>query len=421
MDTVQKLLPNKKNPRLITDEKLKLLDKSLKEFGDLSGIIFNQKTKQLVGGHQRTKLISKSTPIVIEKKYSKPTRTGTVAEGYIVIADEKHRYREVVWSLSKEKAANIAANKGAGEWDFPQLGEWMQDLEKDGIDLDLTLFDEGEREKLLKKEIAAVEGEDEVPEVKESITKPGDLWQLGKHRMMCGDSTNIQHVEQLMAGEKADMVFTDPPYGMKLDADFSRAGGPNFGNHSKGAYGGKYKNIQGDHMDFKPDLIHAIFAIPSKEIFIWGADYFAELIPNRNDGSWVVWDKCTRKDGQVAGEEIIGSNFELCWSKSKHKRELARFMHKGLASCENDKRVHPTQKPVALAAWFFEHWGKESKNVIDLYLGSGSTLIACEKTNRKCFGMEIDPHYCDVIVARWEKFTGKKAHLEKQGKIRRKK
>jgi hypothetical protein len=219
-----------------------------------------------------------------------------------------------------------------------------------------------------------------------------------------------------MAGEKVAMVYTDPPYGMHLDTDYKTGKGPGLykGKDMTRASGVTHRNVAGDHDDFTPELISTVFACfpDCAEVFLWGADYYAEHIPDRKLGSWIVWDKVTKADGEQSGvEKFHGSNFELCWSRAKHKRDLARIMHKGLASVENDKRVHPTQKPVALAEWFFERWGKADDPVADLFLGSGSTLIACEKTARRCFGMEIDPKYCDVILARWEKFTGKTASL----------
>lgn len=248
------------------------------------------------------------------------------------------------------------------------------------------------------------ETEDEVPEYVEPKTKLGDIYRLGNHRLMCGDSTSIDAVEKLMNGEKPDMVYTDPPYGMKLDADFSSIG------NDKVGFGKKYEKIKGDHDDFTDDLINTIFYFnEAREIFIWGADYFAQLLPARNDGSWIVWDKRVTENF----DKMIGSGFELCWSRSRHQRILARFNYSKFGNTKDDSksRVHPTQKPVQLTEWFFENWGQANDKVVDLYGGSGSTLIACEKTNRQCFMMELDPHYCDVIVARWEKYTGQTAEL----------
>lgn len=204
------------------------------------------------------------------------------------------------------------------------------------------------------------------------------------------------------------MVFTDPPYGMHLDTDYSTIRGS--AKAQLVSKGRTYLPVAGDGDDFKPELIECIFeAFPTTpEIFVWGADYFSECLPGRKDGSWIVWDK----RGSEEADAIVGASFELCWSKSKHKRLICR---KNWIGCFGDpearERQHPTQKPSSLALWFFEQWGQRGDLVADLYLGSGSTLIACENSERSCFGMELSPAYCDVIVSRWENLTGEKAEL----------
>jgi DNA modification methylase len=208
-------------------------------------------------------------------------------------------------------------------------------------------------------------------------------------------------VERLMGGEKADMVFTDPPYGMRLDADYS-------GMVSReGIAGRRHKQIEGDSADFSAKHIFDFF--DCEEIILFGADYFSETIPNRNSGSWLVWDKRVEEKYDA----VIGSGFELLWSKRKRKRELIRCEYSSWGARMADNidgiKAHPTMKPVKLLELVL---GKtETRHVVDPYLGSGSALIACEKSGRRCYGMEIDPHYCDVILSRWEKYTGKKAEL----------
>jgi DNA modification methylase len=243
---------------------------------------------------------------------------------------------------------------------------------------------------------------DDVPEPPaDPITKPGDLWILGNHRLLCGDSTNIQHVERLMDGQKADMVFTDPPYGMNLDTDYTKMGD-----------GGKsHKAVIADDEQYDAGFLLSTFAY-CKEIFLWGADYYVETLRRSypNLGSWIIWDKYSDQERHGLLDGRFGSSFETCWSKTQHKRELARVLVTTNYTARGDEaRVHPTQKPVALAEWFFDRWGKQGDVVVDLYGGSGSTLIACEKTSRHCRMMELDPAYCDVIVKRWEDFTGNTA------------
>lgn len=246
--------------------------------------------------------------------------------------------------------------------------------------------------------------EDEAPPIADTVvSKLGEVYQLGKHRVMCGDST--KDVPTLMDGAKADFVLVDPPYGMFLDTDFSTIKGT-MGSigATHGTKGKKYDKVIGDHDDFDPELITTIFDNFEfcDEMFIFGGDYFAELIPDKNKGSWCVWDK--RKESQ---ENAIGAEFELIWSKKKHKRRMLRHDWFGFLSSENTQdarnRVHPTQKPITLLSDILNQWGKDAKIVVDIYLGSGSTLIACEQTDRTCYGMELDPKYVDVIRKRYAK------------------
>jgi DNA modification methylase len=380
----EKLIPYARNSRTHSDEQIAQIMASIKEFGFTNPILIDE-DGQIIAGHGRTiaaqRLQMKTVPC-IRLSHLTPAQK----KAY-VIADNK-----------------LALNAG---WDDELLKIELSELREEDFDLSLTGFDDDELNKLLAE--AVTEGlvdEDQVPEApEEPKTKLGDIYQLGRHRLMCGDSTSIDAVEKLMDGRKTDMVFTDPPYGMFLDTDYSKM-------PSTKTEGNKtYSKIIGDNTDFSPELINTVFASFDycKEIFLWGADYYAEHLPNKNNGSWVVWDKrCDEKF-----DRMIGSGFELCWSKAKHKRMLARInntLFSGEAEARN--KVHPTQKPIKLILWFFDYFSlKDKKTVVDLFGGSGSTLIAAEKTNRDCYMMELDPKYCDVIVKRWEDFTGKKAEL----------
>ena len=337
------------------------------------------------------------------------------ADGIIIIghcrllAAKKLGLKEVpvktVDNLSEEQVKKLRAldNKlNESEWDFDLLAEDIADLDFSGFDIDWGIPADEEETEIV---------EDEPPEVDEEsepITQLGDIWQLGRHKLICGDSTDKATVERLMDGKKADMVLSDPPYGMCLDTDFSGAVG-SLGRKG-GTRGNKYDKVIGDNEDFKPELVSTFFENFGycKEVFLFGADYFAELLPNKNDGSWLVWDK--RKESQA---DAIGSEFELIWSKNKHKRRMLRHDWFGFLSSQNAKdaqhRVHPTQKPVTLLADIINQWGNGCNIIVDLYGGSGSTLIACEQLGRVCYMAELDEHYCDVIIKRWENFTGQKA------------
>jgi len=374
--SIKDIKPNPNNPRLVKDDKFAKLVQSIKDFPqmlDIRPIVVN-KDMIVLGGNMRLKACKeaglKEIPIIKAEDLTEEQQREFIIKDNV-------GYGEWDWELI------------ANEWDTQKLNEWG---------LDIPDFK--------AEEIEAVEDDYEIPEELKTDIVLGDLIEIGEHRLLCGDSTDSDQVAKLMNGQKADMVFTDPPYGMKLDADYSGMKSDIF----KGGIGGKkYDNIKGDHEDFTEELINTIFACfdDCKEIFIWGADYFAELLPNKNDGSWVVWDKRANGNDDIAqdksSDKMYGSTFELCWSKNKHKREIARVKWAGIfgmPSQDTKGRVHPTQKPIELANWFFNKWGKDNDLVADLYLGGGTTMVAAHQIKRKCYGMELDPKYCQVIVDR---------------------
>ena len=331
------------------------------------------------------------------------------ADGIIIIghcrllAAKKLGLKEVpvktVDNLSEEQVKKLRAldNKlNESEWDFDLLAEDIADLDFSGFDIDWGIPADEEETEIV---------EDEPPEVDEEsepITQLGDIWQLGRHKLICGDSTDKATVELLMDGKKADMVFTDPPYGMKLDTDYS-------GMQGNGRKGKKYDKVIGDNEDFSPLLITSIFEnFDCEEIFLWGVDYYFDLIPNFKDGSLIVWDKTLQTNGDAG----YNSEFELLWTKTPHKKEVIHFnwfRYFGLSSQDINTREHPTQKPLQVITPYIEKYSKENNIIVDVYGGSGSTLIACEQLNRVCYMCELDPKYCDVIIKRWENFTGQKA------------
>lgn len=215
----------------------------------------------------------------------------------------------------------------------------------------------------------------------------------GGHRLLCGDATNAQDVERLVHGESVEMIWTDPPYGIALDTDWS-------GRIGATGYGKRYVSVTGDADAFDFGRVQRPAC---REQFWWGADYYRATLPD--GGSWYVWDK--RAESQ---DSMVGARFELCWSATSHSREIIREPWVGyVAHDPGESRTHPTQKPVAVAGWFVERFASPGEIVWDGFAGSGTTLIAAEQLGRRCFAMEIEPAYCDVIVRRWEHVTGKKA------------
>lgn len=448
---VGELKGNPKNPRKITPAKLEQLKNALYEFGDLSGITFNRNLDQLVTGHQRCKNFDETAVVKITNSYEKPSRTGTVAMGYILHHGERYAYREVEWDEGKHKSGTVAANKNAGEWDIPQLTEWFQELDSFDVNLDLnlTMFDEEERKDLGLESVTVGEhtrtsptgvDEDEIPEKPEARTKAGDLYALGDHRLLCGDSTRDADVSILMNGGRAELCFTSPPY-----AD-------------QRVYNDKTLTLDVDHIaSFIPasvpfvDVFAVVLGLMRKdrEVFPYWDNFTAAA---RSAGllflSWNVWNKMNNilmgsfnlmfnvnhewifvygKESKILNK-TVPNKYAGVFNDHIGVRQKDGSIFKAKAPVINDFRGlstvidcnpqkgnndfdHPAMFSVELPQRYIEACVSASGGVYEPFCGSGSTLIACEKTGRRCFGMEIDPHYCDIIVERWEKYTGKKAEL----------
>ena len=245
---------------------------------------------------------------------------------------------------------------------------------------------------------------DEVPEQVPAISKLGDVWLLGEHRVMCGDSLVVTNLDLLMNSKKAGCVLTDPPYGIDLNTDYSQ---------SESNKGKKYKKVLNDDKPFDASLIYNYFNDVNEQYW-WGADYYRRtIIDSELAGSWLVWDK--RVDEHL--DSVIGSAFELCWSRTRHQRKILRYQWTNYTSHENagHKRAHPTEKPVAMLIQIINDYAPDRCVIVDLFGGSGSTLIAAQETNRIAYLMELDPHYVDVICARYQKHTGVLPVLESDG------
>jgi site-specific DNA-methyltransferase (adenine-specific) len=313
---------------------------------------------------------------------------------------------------SQKKAYIIADNKLAmnAGWDNEFLTLELKDLEDEGFDLTLTGFDDKELDALLAPPIEeGLTDEDAVPEVpEEPKTKLGDIYILGNHRLMCGDSCNIESVEKLTDG-LVDILVTDPPYNV--------------------AYEGKTKDaltIQHDSMgdeqfrQFLRDAFVAADAVMKQGavFYIWHADSEGYNFRGAcKDAGWkvrqcLIW----QKDSMVMGRQDYHWKHEPClygWKEGAGHLWASDRKQTTLIECKRPKRndIHPTMKPVELMEYQILNNTKGQDIVLDLFGGSGSTMIAAEKTGRRARLMELDPKYCDVIVKRWEEFTGKKATL----------
>jgi 16S rRNA G966 N2-methylase RsmD len=355
--SISKIIPNPANPRIIKDDKFKKLVKSIEEFPQMLELrpIVVDSNMVVLGGNMRLKACI----------------AAGLKEVPIIVAD----------NLTEQQQAEfiIKDNVGFGEWDWDLLAnQWdVEALEDWGLELP---FDN-------TPVLEAEEDDYEAPsEIKTDVVL-GDLIEIGNHRLLCGDSTDSDAVARLMDGQKADMVFTDPPYGV----DVVGSGGT-IGGNTKNAKAGNYSKVIGDDKPYDPSHIFLFDCF----IFIWGANYFLDKLPSR--GQWVVWDK-NRPEGTTF------SDCELAWTNGdgiaikKYKCTWDGFHREG----ESEKRVHPTQKPIKLCSDILNNLSKLNQIIVDLFLGSGSTMVAAHQLNRKCYGMELDPKYCQVIIDRMHK------------------
>jgi DNA modification methylase len=298
----------------------------------------------------------------------------------------------------KEKLAieyALSANDRAGKYEADQLANLIGNFpDVEWGDFTVDTKDPELVSELMDKFSEVVE--DEVPEVpKVAESKLGEVYELGRHRLMCGDSTDAGSVALLMNGHKADMVFTDPPYGMNLDADFDA-----MSKNSTKVKGNAYSNVIGDEVDFDPRPLMKLFDYCKEQLW-WGADYYYDKLPPH--GSWLIWAK--RNENML---DIIGNHFEVCYSMNPRLRRIIYKNWSGVTARNPQfEREHPTEKPIALNADIIKERTTDNQLVVDLFGGSGSTLIACEQTNRICYMMELDPLYCDVIRNRYENFINR--------------
>jgi len=367
--SIADLIPYANNARTHSDEQVAQIAASIKEFGFTNPILVDG-TNGIIAGHGRLmaarKLGMDKGPVIELSHLSEAQR-----KAYI-LADNR-----------------LAMNSG---WDTQLLSLELKSLDDEGFDLELLGFDADELANLLEPE--QVEGntdEDAVPEVPETpVTVEGDVWLLGNHRLMCGNSTSIDAVEKLMQGVYPDLIHTDPPYGMNAVSKSSVL---------KANY--KIDILGDDNPDVAKDSFKLIYGLyPDAKQIWWGANYYCSSLPDSE--CWLVWDKNNGQSDQT--------DCELAWANF---RSVVRQFTQ---SSEKTNRVHPTQKPVSLMEWIIKRFNLSAKTIADFFGGSGSTLIAAEKNKIKSFVMELDPKFCDVIIKRWQDFTGKEATLETSGK-----
>jgi hypothetical protein len=378
------LLANPKNWRIHPKAQQDALSGVLDEVGWVQEVIVNKTTGHVVDGHLRVSLaISRQEP--------------TIPVKYVELTPEE----EALVLATLDPLVGMAATAKDA------LESLLADV-KPGSDAVTALLEDVAKGAGLNGVKEGLTDPDAVPEA-EPVSKRGDVWACGEHRVMCGDSTDEGDVARLMAGEKAGLMLVDPPYGIGIVhiKGATIGGSKPWGSVQRGPKSknqiieaNRYPVIEGDDKPFDPSPLLG----QADVLVIWGANYFAERLPP--SAGWICWDK---------REQITRNSFadcELAWtSKATPARVFSHLwngLHKG--SQHGKRRRHPTEKPVALFEWVIEHYGEGL--VADWFLGSGTTMIAAERLGRRCYGMEIEPRYVDVAVKRWEEFTGRKAERD---------
>jgi len=356
------LLPYAMNSRTHSDDQVAQIAASIKEFGFTNPILIDD-AAGIIAGHGRL-MAAKRLNLTEVPTITLQGLTEAQKKAY-VIADNK-----------------LALNAG---WDTEALTAELKRLQELDFNLDLIGFDSDELAQLLEPEqVKGLTDEDDVPDVPETpVTVEGDIWVLGNHRLMCGSATDPDDIEKLTQGDYIDLIHTDPPYGMNAV--------------SKSAV--LSKNYDGDILGdddatVAKDAFTLIYSLyPNAKQIWWGANYYCSALPDSE--CWLVWDKNNGQSDQT--------DCELAWANF---RSVVRQFTQ---ASEKTNRVHPTQKPVSLMEWIIKRFNLSSRTIADFFGGSGSTLIAAEKHGIDAYIMELDSKYCDVIVKRWQNYTGKKA------------
>ena len=379
------------NVRAHDSENLDAIKSSLKRFGQQKPIVVNEKGIVIAGNG---------------------TLTAARALGWDsinIITTELDGVNATAYAIADNRTGELA------EWDNEALAKQLSALQiEDEALVEAAGFRDAELTSLVDEVTGITEGNtdpDEVPEVPEEPTaQPGQIWQLGAHRLMCGDSTSTEDVAALMGGQKADMVFTDPPYGVDYEGPKSTM---YFGKDKKGK--STRKILNDSNLNMYPPTFEVVKNFCSGPFYVfYGAGTESEFFSGLEKSgltyiSHLIWNK---PKGSVAMGAHYKPTYEsFIYGAIKNNRKWigdnSQWTVLDYPRCSDG--LHPTQKPVSLIAQILKN--HDTTTTLDLFLGSGSTLITCEQLSRKCYGMELSPAYCDVIIKRWEDFTGQTAEL----------
>ena len=401
LNSKQQMKPYHKNPRRINKKQFEQLRENLLYLGDLSGIVHDLNSNEIVGGNQRSSVFDvNECDVEIVHQYDYPDEQGTIAHGFIIWKNKRYTYRQVRWTPKQCEQANITANRLGGEWDFDELANWdMSDLLTWGFEESDFPFDVAP---------ATNKGADAEPQIDKAEelrqkwdVQSGQMWQLGEHRIVCGDCTDRAVVERVMGGEKADLAWFDPPFGINLKPQRQKTEAiENDGKEDAQLLWCNFLPILKENMildthlflcqnwsefDWTMPLVRKHFTIKSKVVWnknVWGIGYYTR--PKHEDILYCWYGEPPTIDVPVAD----------VW-------DIAR----------ENAPIHAAEKPPELSSIAIEHFSKKKNVVIDWFSGVGGTIIACENLSRKARAVEISPAYVAVAIQRWVDVTGKEPIL----------
>jgi site-specific DNA-methyltransferase (adenine-specific) len=359
---INEIKPNPNNPRIIKDDKFKKLVKSIQDFPqmlELRPIVIDE-NNIVLGGNMRLKACIEAGLTDVPVKQAKE------------LTEEQ------------KKEFIVKDNVGYGEWDWDDLANnWDEQLLTEwGLDIpnfDATVLEAEE------DDFAVPDGGTETDIVL------GDLFEIGEHRLLCGDSTDTNNLDKLLQGKKPELLLTDPPYG--IDYGNQLVKGDEFTEKTNKHGWRNFGNPEWDKSKPNSGVLQYLCQITENQI-IWGGNYFTDDLPPTM--GWLIWDKGQRGFSLADGE--------MAWTSFNNALRIKEYAR---AKANREEKNHPTQKPVEIMSWCFEYADRHSKNevklVLDAYLGSGTTMVTCHQLNRICYGIEFDPKYCQVIVDRMKK------------------
>lgn len=381
---IDSLVLNPKNNNKHPKEQIERLAKLIKHHGFRNPLVVSNRSGFVISGHGRIEAARlaglKEVPIMRQN-----------------------------FDTEAQEYAYLTSDNAVASWAELDMGMINSEL-LNFPELDIELLGIKDFEIVTPEVLVPLTDEDEVPEVVDPITRRGDIWLLGNHRLMCGDSTMIDDVEKLMNGEKADMVFTDPPYGVDYEG---------------GAMSKRERLVNDDSTDIYDNVLPVLYAFTHEKapFYIWHAAGYADMASKLGENdfkirSQIIWNKNQAQFGALSAQ--YKQKHEPCFYC--YKKNASPFWYGPTNEVtvwdikrESKNEFHPTQKPVELVERALFNSSKEKDLIMDLFGGSGSTLISCQKNNRTNRSMEMNEKYCDVIIKRWEQYTGKKATLESTG------